>query len=82
MLDMGYIVMRILCTMQTITFLILICFTVFLLQANVKVDKNNLILVFSKGVLHAISGLDGEVVWEKDFAAERYHIFGCQKTAF
>jgi hypothetical protein len=41
-------------------------------QINLKVDKDNVILVFSKGRLHALSSIDGEVLWEKDFSAERF----------
>lgn len=51
-------------------------------QTNVKVDRDNLILVFSRGSLHAISGIDGEVVWKKDFAAERYNRFGVETVCF
>jgi len=46
------------------------------LQKNLKADKDDLILVFGKGCLHAISGIDGEVLWRKDFASERYDKFG------
>lgn len=42
------------------------------MQTNLIVNKENLILVFGKGSLHAVSGIDGEVLWTKDFAAERY----------
>lgn len=42
------------------------------MQINLKVDKDNMILVFSKGRLHALSSIDGEVLWEKDFSAERF----------
>lgn len=42
------------------------------MQTNLKVDKDNLILVSSKGGLHAISSIDGEVLWTRDFAAERF----------
>lgn len=44
----------------------------YILQKNLKADKDDLILVFGKGCLHAISGIDGEVLWRKDFAGERY----------
>lgn len=44
-----------------------------LVQKNVKTEKDDLILVFSKGSLQAISGIDGEVMWKKDFASERYN---------
>lgn len=38
------------------------------IQTNVKVGKDNVILVFSKGFLRAVSSIDGEVLWEKDFS--------------
>jgi len=46
--------------------------SVFYLQKNPKSDKDDLILVFGKGSLHAVSSIDGEVLWRKDFAGERY----------
>lgn len=48
----------------------------YLLQKNLKADKDDLILVYGKGYLHAISGIDGEIIWRKDFAGERYDRFG------
>lgn len=39
-----------------------------------KVEKDNLILVSSKGYLHAVSSIDGEVLWKKDFTAERFEL--------
>jgi len=41
------------------------------LQTSMKVDKDNTILVFGKGSLHAISSMHGEIVWKVDFPAER-----------
>ncbi|KAJ1396408.1 WD40/YVTN repeat-like-containing domain superfamily [Sesbania bispinosa] len=41
---------------------------------NLKADKDDLILVFGKGCLHAVSGIDGEVLWRKDFAGESIEI--------
>ncbi|CAL5431656.1 unnamed protein product [Camellia sinensis] len=37
---------------------------------NLKVDKDNVILVYGNGCLHAISSIDGEVLWKKDLTAE------------
>ena len=37
-----------------------------------KVDKDYPILVFGGGYLHAVSPIDGEVLWKKDFTAEGY----------
>lgn len=34
----------------------------------------NVILVFNKGCLHAVSSIDGKVLWEKDFSAERFEL--------
>ncbi|KAJ4708054.1 ER membrane protein complex subunit 1-like [Melia azedarach] len=45
-----------------------------LVLTNLKVDKDNLILVSSKGGLHAISSIDGEVLWTRDFAAESVEV--------
>ncbi|XP_057434689.1 uncharacterized protein LOC130727550 [Lotus japonicus] len=41
---------------------------------NLRADKDDLILVFGKGCLHAVSGIDGEVIWKKDFAGESIEI--------
>ncbi|CAJ1973877.1 unnamed protein product [Sphenostylis stenocarpa] len=41
---------------------------------NLKADKDDLILVFGKGYLHAVSGIDGEVLWKKDFAGESIEV--------
>lgn len=45
------------------------------MQANLKIDKDNVIFVFGKGCLHAVSSIDGEVLWKKDFADERFENF-------
>jgi hypothetical protein len=44
----------------------------YLIQKKLKSDKDDTILVFGKGCLNAISSIDGEVLWKKDFAGERY----------
>lgn len=41
-------------------------------QTNLKVDKDSVIFVFAKGCLHAVSSIDGDVLWKKDFATERF----------
>ncbi|XP_058785171.1 uncharacterized protein LOC131660060 [Vicia villosa] len=41
---------------------------------NLKADKDDLILVYGKGYLHAISGIDGEILWRKDFAGESIEV--------
>jgi len=46
-----------------------------IVQKNLKADKDDLILVFGKGCLHAVSSIDGEVLWKKDFVGERYDRF-------
>lgn len=45
------------------------------MQINLTVDKDNVILVFGKGCLHAVSSIDGVVLWKKDFSAERFKNF-------
>ncbi|KAF5743272.1 exostosin family protein [Tripterygium wilfordii] len=40
---------------------------------NLRVE-DNLIFVFSKGCLHGISNIDGEVLWKRDFAAESVQV--------
>ncbi|KAJ4835803.1 hypothetical protein Tsubulata_045038 [Turnera subulata] len=41
---------------------------------SLKVDKDNMIFVFSKGSLHAISSIHGEVIWKMDFPAESFKV--------
>ncbi|WZZ22601.1 hypothetical protein YC2023_123988 [Brassica napus] len=41
---------------------------------NLKVDKDYPILVFGGGYLHAVSPIDGEVLWKKDFTAEGFEV--------
>lgn len=41
-----------------------------LVPETLKVDKDSVILVYGCGSLHAVSSIDGEVVWSKDLAAE------------
>ena len=45
---------------------------VFDLQTSSKVEKDNTILVFGKGSLHAVSSIHGEIVWKIDFPSERF----------
>ncbi|KAJ9692857.1 hypothetical protein PVL29_011785 [Vitis rotundifolia] len=42
--------------------------------ANLKIDKDNVIFVFGKECLHAVSSIDGEVLWKKDFADESIEV--------
>ncbi|PSS01195.1 ER membrane protein complex subunit 1 like [Actinidia chinensis var. chinensis] len=39
-------------------------------QTSLKVDKDNLVLVYSNGCLHAVSIIDGEILWKKDLTTE------------
>ncbi|CAN6839068.1 unnamed protein product [Brassica oleracea] len=41
---------------------------------NLKVDKDYPILAFGGGYLHAVSAVDGEVLWKKDFTAEGFEV--------
>ncbi|CAF2135709.1 unnamed protein product [Brassica napus] len=41
---------------------------------NLKVDKDYPILAFGGGYLHAVSAIDGEVLWKKDFTAEGFEV--------
>lgn len=41
---------------------------------NLKVDKDNVILAFGKGCLHAVSSIDGDLLWKKDFSAESIEV--------
>lgn len=40
-------------------------------QTNLKIEKDNVVVVFSNSRLFAVSCIDGEVLWKKDFEAER-----------
>uniref|UniRef100_A0A5B7APM3 ER membrane protein complex subunit 1 n=1 Tax=Davidia involucrata TaxID=16924 RepID=A0A5B7APM3_DAVIN len=40
------------------------------IPANLKVNKDNVILTYSNGCLHAVSSIDGEVLWKKELATE------------
>ncbi|XP_068652377.1 uncharacterized protein [Aristolochia californica] len=42
--------------------------------ANIKMEKPNTILVFGSGCLHAVSSIDGEILWRKDFSTESLEI--------
>ncbi|KAF8388951.1 hypothetical protein HHK36_025634 [Tetracentron sinense] len=44
------------------------------ISTNFKVDKDNIILVFGKGCLHAVSSVDGEILWRKELATESLEI--------
>ncbi|KAJ6373015.1 hypothetical protein OIU76_027365 [Salix suchowensis] len=39
-----------------------------------KVDKDNTILVFGKGSLHAVSSIHGDIVWKVDFPDESFEV--------
>ncbi|XP_071704847.1 uncharacterized protein [Rutidosis leptorrhynchoides] len=41
-----------------------------IVPANLKVDLDSPIFVYGGGSLHAISSIDGELLWKKDFATE------------
>ncbi|XP_059645439.1 uncharacterized protein LOC132286999 [Cornus florida] len=37
---------------------------------NLKVDKDSVIIIYSNGCLHAVSSIDGELLWKKELATE------------
>ncbi|GLT85426.1 hypothetical protein SLE2022_036160 [Rubroshorea leprosula] len=39
-----------------------------------KSEKYNIVIVLSRGCLHAVSSIDGEVLWKKDFDAQSLEI--------
>ncbi|XP_010254044.1 PREDICTED: ER membrane protein complex subunit 1 isoform X2 [Nelumbo nucifera] len=41
---------------------------------NFKMDKENMVLVFGGGCLHAVSSIDGETIWRKELATESFEI--------
>ncbi|XP_073044347.1 uncharacterized protein [Primulina eburnea] len=41
-----------------------------LIPENLKVDKDNVIFVYGNGFIHAVSSIDGEVIWKKELASE------------
>ncbi|GAA0163002.1 hypothetical protein LIER_18979 [Lithospermum erythrorhizon] len=45
-----------------------------LIPMKLKMDKDNFILVYGRGYIHAVSGIDGEVIWKKNLALEGYDI--------
>ncbi|KAF5207425.1 Er membrane protein complex subunit [Thalictrum thalictroides] len=44
------------------------------IPVNLKIDKDNIIIVFGQGCLYAISSIDGEVLWTKQFTSESLEI--------
>lgn len=42
-----------------------------ILQADLKNDKENAILVYGRGWINAVSGIDGEILWRTDFSIGR-----------
>ncbi|KAJ4949952.1 hypothetical protein NE237_026784 [Protea cynaroides] len=46
----------------------------FLSVMNFKMDKDNIIFVFGGGCLHAVSSIDGEVLWRKELTTESLQI--------
>lgn len=43
-----------------------------LLQVTVKIDKDSAVLAFSGGWLHAVSSIDGEILWRTELSLEGY----------
>ncbi|CAL0319236.1 unnamed protein product [Lupinus luteus] len=48
--------------------------SILIIPKNLKPDKDDLILVFGKGCLHAVSSIDGEVLWRHDFVGESIEV--------
>ncbi|PIA64847.1 hypothetical protein AQUCO_00100367v1 [Aquilegia coerulea] len=44
------------------------------IPVNLKIDKDNVIIVFGQGCLYAISSIDGEALWRKPFSSESLEI--------
>ncbi|MQM09085.1 hypothetical protein Taro_041947 [Colocasia esculenta] len=42
--------------------------------ASIGMEKDNLIVVYAGGWLYAVSNIDGEVIWKKEFIANRLEI--------
>ncbi|KAI4376953.1 hypothetical protein MLD38_014654 [Melastoma candidum] len=45
-----------------------------LVQPSVGVEKETVLLAFSGGFLHAVSSIDGEILWRKDLGSESLEI--------
>ncbi|XVF89193.1 hypothetical protein PTKIN_Ptkin19aG0110600 [Pterospermum kingtungense] len=45
-----------------------------LVPTNLKIEKDNVVVVFSSGRLYAVSCKDGEVLWKKDFEGESLEV--------
>ncbi|KAH6825368.1 catalytics protein [Perilla frutescens var. hirtella] len=41
-----------------------------LIPPNLKIDKDNVMFVYGNGFVHAVSSIDGEVLWKKELASE------------
>ncbi|CAM8978672.1 unnamed protein product [Rhodiola kirilowii] len=41
---------------------------------SLKVDKDHVMLVFGNSCLYAVSSIDGEVIWKKDFSVESVEV--------
>jgi hypothetical protein len=45
-----------------------------LIPENLKLDNDYIIFVYGSGILYAISGIDGEVIWKKDLDPESIEV--------
>ncbi|EPS59522.1 hypothetical protein M569_15283, partial [Genlisea aurea] len=43
-----------------------------LIPKNLNIDKDNIIFVFGNGHIHAVSSIDGEVIWKKELASDGF----------
>lgn len=46
-------------------------FVIFSFQTNFGADKDNVILAYGNGCLHAVSSIDGDILWKKELAENR-----------
>lgn len=44
------------------------------MQTNLKVDKDSVMFVYGNGFIHAVTSIDGAVIWRKDLASEGFDL--------
>lgn len=43
-----------------------------LVQANLKIGKDDVVFVYGSGCLYAVASIDGEVIWKKELTSEGF----------